>query len=762
MADSLSKFAARLAAVERQLAATSRTAKLAYSSVEGGAIDIHDGDGGIRGSIGTLPDGTTGVIIVNGPPPPTPTAPVVEPGVSGFRITWDGRFTGGAVAPLDLSRVQVHLLASAETPPDVRKPAATIEAGSGASVTIASTAYDGLWVRLVAVSTSGTPGLASAAVPAAARRAGAGDLGNGAVQPGHISPGAVGAPHLEVGAVGPEHISVGQGTNLVPDPGFEGAATANVLAAAGSAWSLAPGNRTGVGVRADCTAEDPAAPVYLTLPLATVPVIAASQLHLGIDVLASDDLVAQGVKIMARWEDSAGQVLGYGVAELSSPTPGVWQRASGQVAAPQGTTRAVLALEASAAVSGSVVFDNAEAITVFGRATGGARAELGPAGLRLYDETGDTAVALVTGEPQYLTLRSGGQAVATIDTSGTAGFADLHVAGSLSVGGDSVSALLAQHARGLVALDYQATPVRTSGGEYGYVEVTLDVDVTRMYRIVFDAQAKASVAGGDVHLRLRDGGAASPTVASPQLQFSPHPLPTTAPRRVRLEHIVAGSALGAGLHRLLITFQNVGGPVGQSVDLLGATGSLGLLYVEDVGARIPETGAYNTGAGSTVPPPRAYTRTYAATWSGSYANRGAINAYHKNACVQGYTSRNDGVQAALIGFPAQLATDLAGAQITKAEVYLYFDHWAAATGGKAVIRAHAHAARPARFSADDEAQTINWARNQGRWVDVTAVFDSVRWRGIALDPNSNSPQFFGRARGVGQVYPPQLRVSYVK
>lgn len=102
MTDIISQFAARLAQVERQLARTSRTAQLAYSSIEGGAINVHDDDGGVRGVIGQQPDGTTGVVIVNGPPPPTPTAPVVEPALAGLKVTWDGEFTDAQVGPWTL------------------------------------------------------------------------------------------------------------------------------------------------------------------------------------------------------------------------------------------------------------------------------------------------------------------------------------------------------------------------------------------------------------------------------------------------------------------------------------------------------------------------------------------------------------------------------------------------------------------------------------------------------------------------------------
>ncbi|MER5302134.1 hypothetical protein ABT039_22125 [Streptomyces lasiicapitis] len=750
---------ARLAAIEAKLARLQRASRLSHASLEDGALEVYDAGGSLRAVVGQQADGTSGVIAVNGPRPPAPAPAQATPVLGGLRITWNGDFADADAAPLDLSRVQVHLLTRPDGEPDVMAPAATIEAASGASVTIATGYYQDVWVRLIAVNTSGTPSLPSPAVRTAARRASAGDVGNGAIQQGHIAVGAITTSHLAVGSVTPDQIAVGQGTNLIPDPGFEGAVIATAVAAAGAPWSLTPGNRTGVAVRVDCRTETP---TYFTLPLVTVPVLAGTQLHLAVDVLTSEDLDASAVKILARWENSAGVALGYGVVETAPTQPGMWQRLTGQVAAPQGTTRAVLALEASAATKGWCAFDNSEAHTIFGRVIGGARAELGPDGLRLFDEYGDTAIALVTGAAQYLTLRSGGQAVATVDTDGNAHFGDVDVAGDLTVGGDPVAALLGQHARGLVAVDYQSSSVRTAGGEYGCVELAFDADPARMYRLIFDAIVNPSAPGGEVQLRLRDGGASAPTVTSPQLQLATHHLAIGNSKRVRLELVRSGRVLGAGLHRLLVTFQNEYGPAGQYVDLYGAANSHGLFYVEDVGPYLRETGRRNTGGGSTEPPLRTYTKTYAATWSGTYSHRSGYNAYWGNGLVQGFYSNNNGVHAALVGFPAQLAADLAGATIERAEVYLYFEHWYSASGGTAVIRAHSHASRPAKFSSDTEGKSLRWRRNQGQWVDITTVFDSTRWRGIALDPNATSRTFYGRARGVGQTYPPKLRITYTK
>ncbi|MGW2496274.1 hypothetical protein ACWCV2_17450 [Streptomyces pseudogriseolus] len=803
------RFAQVLADLDKRLQDLERTSQAGYRSIDGGSLDIYDGEGTLRGSVGVQEDGSVAVVVVNSDPPPTPTPPTIEPVLAGLVVTWDGQWDDSYSTPADYERMQVHVGLAPDFTPDQTTLSATISNRVGGSVTVATATYDTAHVRLVAVNTAGLTSPPSAAVAGTPKQVdgpdlsalldlavwlkdesvpgsklvketigadllaansvvagkvdagaiGARELKAQSVTAGKIAAGAVETPHISVGAVRPDQIAVGQGTNLVPDPSFETAATANTIAAQGAPWALAPGNRTGVGILCDCTADVPA---YFTLPLATVPVLPGAQFWLGSDVLVSDDFAAQAVKILARWESVTGEVLGYGVVEATTPEPGRWQRITGQVAAPQGTVQAVLCLEASAATRGWAVWDNAEATTIFGRVSGGARAEVGPQGVRLFDDAGDEAVSLVTGQPQFLTLRSGGTAVATIDDQGNASFSDVNVAGGLTVGGEPITTFLGAGPRGLVAIDYQASSVTGGTSEIGFVELGFEAETDRMYRVVLDALANPSAAGGQIQMRLRDGGGGKPTITSTQLQLVAYPMPIAAPQRVRLEHVIDGRSLGAGLHRLLITFRCVNGPSGQTVNLYGSPSGVGFLYVEDVGPSVPETGGYNTGGGTEPDPVRKYTKTYTASWSGSYANRSGYNSYYGAKCMQGYYSGTNGVQAALIGFPAALATDLSGATIQKAEVYLYADHWYNAAGGSAVIKAHSHTSRPAKFSSDSEAKVVSWRRNEGKWVDITSVFDSTKWRGIALDPNSTNRTYYGSFRGAGQTYPPKLRVTYTK
>ncbi|MEU1015369.1 hypothetical protein [Streptomyces sp. NPDC005898] len=192
---------ARLARLEKLVQTMIRAPKLVNASLENGAVDVYDENGSLRAVIGQQPDGTSGVTAVNGPRPPMPSPAVVEPVLGGVRITWDGAFAGGQPAPLDLSRVQVHVLSSRAGQPDLRWPTTTIEAASGASVTVAVNHYGPVWVRLVAVNTSGTPGPPSEAVEATARRAASEDLGQGVVRRDHVAAGAITADLLDADAI---------------------------------------------------------------------------------------------------------------------------------------------------------------------------------------------------------------------------------------------------------------------------------------------------------------------------------------------------------------------------------------------------------------------------------------------------------------------------------------------------------------------------------------------------------------------------------
>lgn len=581
-----------------------------------------------------------------------------------------------------------------------------------------------------------------------------------------IAAGAIDATHIKAGAITADRLSLGTDGNLIADPSFEGAISTG-RASTSTYWSIvSPGNNTPQALQVN--AANPTA-VTRSMTLATVPGMPGQKLWLAIDYYASTDWNGLRVSLYGQWLDTAGNILGYSTVTTgdNAAVKGAWTTLSGvpDDAAPAGTTQLRIACSTVNSSVGTVQYDNAKARIVLASGFAGARSEISPRGLQLFDDNGEEAVSLLTGRPNYLTLSADGLPVATIDQTGGAYFQSLAVADTLTVGGDPLVTVLDQRPRGIISYGVPATTVTATGTELGYFELPVTIESGRMYRIKFHATADFDNNNdGEARLYLRDGGTATPTITSTLRQHVIlTPSHTGRYWTAELEYIVPGSTLGAGLHRFLLSFENSGSTSGTTFELgLPTTGRSCVFYAEDIGPEIPKTGGYNTGGGTATPPVVQYTKTYSATWSGSYSNRGSYNSYWGNSCYQGYYSSTNGMQASLIGFSSSLGTDLSGATIQKAEVYLYFDHWYYNNGGSAVIKAHGFTSRPSTFSCDPESKTISWAKNEGKWVDITSVFDSTKWRGIALDPNNSSLTYYGRARGYGQTNPPKLRVTYTK
>ncbi|MFF4409792.1 hypothetical protein [Streptomyces sp. NPDC001404] len=719
----------RIAALENQVTGLQRSTRLSHASLEDGAVEVYDAYGSLRAVLGSQPDGTTGLTVVNGPAPPQPSTPTAAPAIGGIAVRWDGTFTTATSVPLDFARIEVHAGVTAAFTPTPDTLRGTLESPQGGTVVVTTT--QPVYIRLLARNTSGVASEPSATA-------------------GPITPSPVSSDDMSVGVTG----------NLLPDPSFETGYVAGILAGQDKVAIEAGGNNSGHALRFDAALGEQSASFYYD----RFAVSPGDQFWLACDYKFSADYAGAGLLLALRWYDADGNPLTPGTVSTSSVTADdTWRRLTGPLlTAPASAARGEFVIQTTSGTAGKTWVDNVECRPIMASGAAGQRAEISPMGLRLYDASGQEAVSLVTGRPNYLTLSTNGRPVATIDQAGRAGFQELAVAGTLSVGGDQLSTLLARNPRGIIAVDYETSNVTSTGTEMGWVELAFTADASRMYRVVVDTYADPSATGGELQLVLRDGGANTPTVASPQIQSAFYPFSGPDFMRVRLELVRSGKDFGAGLHRLLVTFRPNNGPAGQSVQLRAGSSYPSLMYVEDTGPYIPKTGVLNTGGGTTTPPVQQYTRTYAAAWSGSYANRSGYNGYYGASMLQGYYSSTNGMQASLVGFPSSLATDLSGATIQKAEIYLYFEHWYNNDGGTAVLKAHGHNARPSSFSCDSQSQSVSWAKNAGKWVDITSIFDSTNWRGIALDPNNNDLRYYGRAQGYGETNPPQLRVTYTK
>lgn len=140
----------------------SKQPTLGFSTIEEGALQVVDEDETLRSTVGLQPDGTYTVVDVNGPPPPTPLEPTVDtqPGllvVSSYGLTVDG-----SPWPLDFRRLDVHVSTTADFVPDLNTRVSEFSVEGGAvSLALPVGTY---YVKLVAVSTSGTKSIPSAEV----------------------------------------------------------------------------------------------------------------------------------------------------------------------------------------------------------------------------------------------------------------------------------------------------------------------------------------------------------------------------------------------------------------------------------------------------------------------------------------------------------------------------------------------------------------------------------------------------------------------
>jgi hypothetical protein len=347
-----------LVLLRRKLETLERASRLSHVSIEDTSLLVNDSTGGLRAIIGVQADGTTAVNVVNGPPPPQPSTPIVTSVLGGVTVAWDGTFTGGSVLPLDWSRIEVHASIVNGFTPVAATLRDTIETAQGATIVVPCDTP--VYVRLMARNTSGTASTPSAqAGPFGPTPVVASGILDGIVTTGKIADQAVSAAKVKVGAIGTDQLALGIG-NLAPDPSFEGAYTASLIAGKPEWTVVTPGNNSAKALHVDCTSATTA---YKNIVLARLQVVPGERHYIGVDYKTSGIYNGTGTKVLFRYEDAAATVLGYGVAE-GTTIGGSWARVTAQVQAPPNTVTAVLMVEASAVTAGEAWFDNVEVSTL--------------------------------------------------------------------------------------------------------------------------------------------------------------------------------------------------------------------------------------------------------------------------------------------------------------------------------------------------------------------------------------------------------------
>ncbi|MFJ3043596.1 hypothetical protein [Streptomyces tendae] len=184
-------FARELARLDQRIKNIEKGQRYAHGgSIEDSALEVKDGTGSLRAIVGVQSDGTTAVNIVNGPPPPAPSAPILGSVLGGITVSWNGGFADDVVAPLDWQRVEVHASTMDGFEASLETLKSTFETPQGGTVVVPC--EEPVYVRLIARNTSGSPSEPTLqAGPLGPAPVVATDILNGIVTASKIAEGAV-------------------------------------------------------------------------------------------------------------------------------------------------------------------------------------------------------------------------------------------------------------------------------------------------------------------------------------------------------------------------------------------------------------------------------------------------------------------------------------------------------------------------------------------------------------------------------------------
>jgi hypothetical protein len=156
-------LAAWQAKVEKSIRDLQRAPRLSNASMHDQPLLVYDSELVPRQTVGKQPDGTFTTVDVNGPPPPVPSAPLIEERAGTLVVTWDGAFADGTTPPADWDHVEVHVSTTPGYTPTDDTEVFTFHSIKGGSVTLA---LDPIahYIVLQAVNTSRVESLPTAEV----------------------------------------------------------------------------------------------------------------------------------------------------------------------------------------------------------------------------------------------------------------------------------------------------------------------------------------------------------------------------------------------------------------------------------------------------------------------------------------------------------------------------------------------------------------------------------------------------------------------
>lgn len=304
---------------------------------------------------------------------------------------------------------------------------------------------------------------------------------------------------------------------------------------------------------------------------------------------------------------------------------------------------------------------------------------------------------------------------------------------------------------------YAAAATANLTGEVGLIEVEFSVNKDHMYWLVPEVGWSRNDSTAELRLRVRDAGAATPTVTSELRyfrQFS-NVLNNTYGVIATSPGLYENST--GGQRRFLLTAE-AGGAGSVSInDNPWAT-----LSLIDLGPKKPIVASVNRGGGSTPPPTQQYDTGELSPAGWETYTGGNVKRTDTTDVVQGYNAANgDGKGYWWWNLPSITGT------VDRVDVYIYFHHWYFNSGGTAIINLTSSTG-----GLSDKLRTDwhvgGWPKPGGRWVTVPtdwfAQFKNTpasgpRARGISLGPSGGTNlTFYGRAIGSAS----RLRLWYTQ
>ena len=345
---------------------------------------------------------------------------------------------------------------------------------------------------------------------------------------------------------------------------------------------------------------------------------------------------------------------------------------------------------------------------------------------------------------------------------------DAYFAGSLDspdlrLNGDPVTNLLGALPQGIIAKWEKWSDWHQAGSaEIGVAELYSDrLLVDHIYRIVFDGLMRAATPGDIIRmfLRARESSPDDPaTVSSAMLNLADYPTSGTQFHRVHFETIHRP----LGRTSFLFTMKNQ--TANRAINLYARGSTPAVAYIEDLGKRDYNVGndrGVSTLAGGTPfasggssgsdDTAATHTKIYSPIWKKVWygSSTSVTDTLH-----HGYYG---GVRRySMVGFGGTMASDLSGATVLKAEIYLVNEHWWGSTGTAYLSPSNA-ASAPANVDNSGGVTTSSgWPKGGGRWVPINWGVSS---RAVTI---GNGAPASNESYGKFVWGSPQLRLTYRK